>query len=539
MPSYAAWVSYTPDGALDQLLAMRGAHIRPLASAIVLLCDGWQQVDELIRTTTASRRNVQQLLVALGDDVQRSGDRVRIEPAVALAYRERAGLSSTTGADTHEQLPTEHPELLATLAERVRDAPHGLSALDHVQATPDTVLRRALWLGAQYDLRRCRLLLLGDHDLTCLAITALYPEAEVTVVDVDERTLAYLDQHVGDSVRTRHADLRVGLPPELTGWADLVFSDPPFTPEGMGLFAFRGLQALADPRNGRLLLAYGFSATHPTLGWQVQRALSRLGLTFESIVANFHRYLGAQAIGSAADLYVCQPTGSAPRREPRKLAIYTQGRESVDSSREPSPLLTDVRAIAASDGAGVRHQPANWAHPITAAHGTAVTLELTTDPGPWLLRVLLAASAKRVAILLPNQHPDLASAHAQAALRELIHAKYRLRFLRSTPDNQHAVVTADAVTHSDDSGQVAIRQVLTKAHGKLANTWREALIAASAGTLSKNAARTLLADRQPPETLAARLIDLPRHHIMRLLPMIAQTAAEVSPSPPFQAGQTG
>src|SRR5258708_21475303 len=71
--------------------------------------------------------------------------------------------------------------------------------------------------------------------------------------------------------------------------------------------------------------------------------------------------------------------------------------------------------------------------------------DLSGDPGPWLLRVLLAANAGRIAALVPSEHPDVRSQTAQQALADLIGPKYTLRFLRSQPDNWHTIAVADAV----------------------------------------------------------------------------------------------
>ncbi|OZM73720.1 putative methyltransferase [Amycolatopsis antarctica] len=519
---------------LDEVIAAQGVHVRPLRQAIALLLGDWRQHDDLVRDSTLPRRSLGELLDALAGDLEhrevRGGGRLmRIAPSAAPRYRPYAERADQTGngGDGGGEPPA---ALLAATTRDVAEVPVPLAALDHVQATPETVLRRALWLDERYDLRTARLLFLGDHDLTSLAVRAVRPEADLTVVDLDERLLAYVDERSAGSIRTVHADLRFGLPPVAEGAADLVFSDPPYTPEGMGLFAARGISCLAEPARGRLLLAYGYSPRHPALGGAVQRRLSGLGLTFEAIIPDFHRYLGAQAIGSAADLYVCQPTAQAAKATGRRTGIYTHGPQSVESERPERDLLDGLAGIAAADGHTVETRRADWAKPASAPAGTALVFDLTADPGPWLLRVLLATNAGRVATLLPNSHPDLGDARSQAALSELLAAKYRLRFLRSTPDNTHAVVLADAVAPEPDevdgAGLVA-RSLLTRAHGKLANTAREALVRASGtgGTaMTKNEARAALAPLMTGLD-GFRLIDLPRHRLAAVLTGAAELAA--------------
>lgn len=456
-----------------------GLHARAARLAVSLLSDGWQEPEDLVRATATPRRTVAELLDGFGDDLQRRGAAVRLRPDSAQRYRELVGSPADVPADLPDRLQRD-----------IADVPPPLPALDHVQATPDTVLRRARWLDEQYDLRRARLVFLGDHDLTSLAVRALRPEADLTVVDVDDRVLEHLDRRGERTIHTVHADFRFGLPGAVAGTADLVFSDPPYTPEGMGLFAARGIECLARPQEGRLLLAYGYSERHPALGHQVQRALLALGLTFEAIVPDFHRYLGAEAIGSAADLYVCHPTTRAGRKAKGRRAIYTHGPQSVEA-RDTRPDLRDaLHAIAGERGHTVEDVSPDWTKPVNAGDGVALAVDLTADPGPWLLRVLLAANAERVALLLPNAHPDLTNAAAQAALTTLVADKYRLRLLRSTPDNTHAVVVADATASSDTNA--AVHAVWSRAHGRLANLWPGA----------------------PADIADLRLIDLPRHRIV-------------------------
>ncbi|EOD69781.1 bis-aminopropyl spermidine synthase family protein [Amycolatopsis vancoresmycina] len=466
--------------ALDDVLAAHGVGVRPLYRVLDLLRTGDHDLGELVRLSTAPRRSVEAVLAALGDDLDRSGDRLRISPGVAASYLQ---YHAPRFADPLDEAVTTH-DLLPKVAEWVAEVPSPLAALDHVQATPETVLRRALWLDAQYDLTSARLLFLGDHDLTSLAVRAVCPSAALTVVDLDERVLAYLDDRGERGIATAHADLRVGLPPAFAGRFDLVFSDPPYTPEGMGLFAARGVQALREPSEGRLLLAYGYSPRHPALGAQVQRSLATLGLTFEAILPGFNRYFGAQAIGSAADLYVCQPTAKAKKMRGGK-AIYTHGPQSVEAAGTKPALLEKLKEIAAAGGLALESRPVDWS--ISGPEGDAVAMDLTGDPGPWLLRTLLGTNARRLALLVPNAHPDLADERSQTALADLVRGKYALRYLRSTPDNRHAVVVADAVEHQDE--------ILTRAHARLANVALDV----------------------PSDLTDLRLVDVPRHRLADLL----------------------
>ncbi|MFC7341048.1 bis-aminopropyl spermidine synthase family protein [Saccharopolyspora griseoalba] len=497
-----------PIEAVRELLSSAGPLARRAREVLAELTGDPRSLDEIIRRTGVSRRTVEDFLDATGEDLERTPTGYRLTDDAAARYRAEFALDEL-GAP-----PTRTAEQLGLMAGFITTGPPPTTALDHVTATPETALRRAEWMRDNYDLAGAKVLCLGDHDLTSLALSIVEPRAQMRVVDLDERILRHIDSAAaerGYDIGSLHADLRFGLPPELESWADLVFTDPPYTAEGIGLFAARAAECLA-PGNSRLLLAYGYSPRTPALGHKVQQELLRLGMVFEAILPRFHSYYGAQAIGSTSDLYVCQPTAHTRKLALRQASsIYTHGPQSVEAvaGSTGQDLLESVSGLLGSSVTELRSP--GWARPVRASGDPAV-FDLRADPGPWLLRMLLACNAERVGFLVDNNHPDITNQLAQTDLIELVSGKFRLRFHRSTPDSKHAVVLAEAV----ESDSVAA-QLLRRAHGKLGNTWREGLIART-GELTKREAKQQVAELAPnPDDLARRLIDLPRHRASEVL----------------------
>ena len=273
-----------PSGPMDPLMALvarAGVDGRRLRNALAALSDGrWWTLAELVRETATSRRTIESLLREV--ELERSGDRFRlpkppagladptdrtgptgpVSPVDSTGLTGPASLTGSTGpagragltgftvsravpADPVAHLLPDHTGLVARMDELIAKAPRGRHTLDHVAATADTVVRRALLLDARFWLDGARLLCVGDHDLTSLATAMLHPGVEVTVVDLDERILAYIaDQadRLGLDVRTRWADLRLGLPASAQAWADLVDHRPALHP--------RGRRAVRRPRRG-------------------------------------------------------------------------------------------------------------------------------------------------------------------------------------------------------------------------------------------------------------------------------------------------
>lgn len=495
-------------GPVDQLVARFGPVSPRAAQVAVLLAERPRVLADLVGETGLSRRTVESVLDLI--DAQRDGDTFRLDAVPdALAAHVR---------------PRPSPDLdhLATIASWIDGAPAVRRDLDHVAATPETALRRARWLDEQYDLATTPLLFVGDHDLTSLAVTLVNPAARAAVVDIDEDLLAYVE-HVGAAVECRWADLRFGLPPDLAGSADVAFTDPPYTPEGVRLFAAAALRGLRHREYGHVVISYGTGDGQPALGLKVQQALADLGLYTEAVHPRFNRYRGAQAVGSRSDLYVCRATARTWRHLDRldtPAAIYTHGGQSVESAprriADPAALLTDEIAGVVGD---------NWpAGPPSTRLATflgtglppsirrrpgAVAVDLAADPGPWLLRSLLVATVPRVLAVVPDGDPDLPA---------WIGLKYALDVRRHHPDRGLATVTATAVPVGElDRPRRLVRHVLDRATGVLATVWRDGLV--RHGGLSRDAARAAVT-----APAGVRLMDLSRRRIADLLTEVAASA---------------
>jgi Branched-chain polyamine synthase A C-terminal domain len=342
--------------------------------------------------------------------VARTGVTLReVEQVLAASGRlpERAPLSDGAGMD----------ELLA-------DVPAPLSDLDHVPATAATVLDRVRYLHAQYELERCRVLLLGDHDATSLAFGALGAAVrELAVVDVDQRQLRYLASY---GVDTWFADLRVGLPAPLRERFDIVLTDPPYSPAGIGLFAARALEA--SKRESRLLVAYGYPEGSPALGLKVQNELSALELVYEALLPDFNAYDGALAVGSRAALYVLRPTKRSRRIAARRgdrhaEAMYTRGRQAVESTASALPdFLGELEGVGYGRG---------FKRPLrelldTPRPAPAVVVNLAPDLVYSLYQVGVAAVAERVLIVAHNHTEGLRNAAEQDLLRTVVAPRYEV-----------------------------------------------------------------------------------------------------------------
>ncbi|WP_347177100.1 bis-aminopropyl spermidine synthase family protein [Parafrankia sp. EAN1pec] len=542
-----------------------GVRSRPLREILSLLTGGSQPIDVLITRTATPRRAVEELLRSLGPDLTENKHGYRLRAEVIAEYRARFALDGLEPAGAAGD--DRDGDGLGALALLIKNAPAPRRDLDHVAATAGTLARRATWLDTTYDLAGRRVLFVGDHDLTSVALARRQPGAEITVVDLDERTLAYIDataRSEGLSIRTLFGDLRFTLPPAAREWADLVLTDPPYTPEGVGLFLGRALAGLGDRKNGVVVVAYGHSRLHPMLGFQVQQSMQQFGVVFEAILPAFNRYDGAQAVGSASDLYVCAPTSRTWKVLERAVEsfgtrIYTHGTQSVESTAavELGPAATVIgdATAAGSPGArrlGLRSLFTGSDYLRDLGDNADVAVDLTADPGPLLLRALLAVTARKVRFVVPVDHPDVSTPGARAALASLVAPKYRLTFpppaSAGRPRGEaghegggYGVVHADLVDAEADTGgeadvdvgaggptrppapDVTARWLLERAHGRIGNVLREGVIRAAARdgrAISKNDARALVRAQVGTadlDTLDLTAIETPRARLERVL----------------------
>lgn len=214
------------------------------------------------------------------------------------------------------------PKQLAPVARELRmladSAPAARVEIDQCHCTVETKLRRALAMYEAGALGGRRVLLLGDDDLTAVAIKLVAerlgrPAAlrGLAVVDVDPAVVEFVAAALSGSrfpVDVRLHDLREPLPSDLAGAADTVFTDPPYTTAGAELFLSRAAEATAGTPGRDVFLAFGAGRPEETLA--LQRAVAAMGFVVRRLVPSFNDYVGAGVRGGTSHLYQLRTTAS-------------------------------------------------------------------------------------------------------------------------------------------------------------------------------------------------------------------------------------
>lgn len=542
-----------PD-ATSRILHGHGVNASRPRKVLALLSDGrWWSLRDLVRASGVAHAVTSGLVADLVEAGELIREKDNGQDRVRLAHPDDYSAADTEEpADPVSHLLPGYRRILLELTRVVSGGPTSDLDLDHVTATADTALRRALFLSTRFDLADSTVLCVGDHDLTSVALALVSPGARVSVVDLDERVLAHIDattERLGVQVRTHTADLRLGLPTTLRGTADLVFTDPPYTPDGVELFVRRGLEAMTDPRQGRVLLSYGVSEASPRPAATTQARLLRMDLLVEAMWPDFNRYHGAESIGAASDLYVLRPLSRAvPSPMGDTARVYSQGVNAKEArgglghdraeavlrrvgedlgefTDEPAPVLVGSWPREVTDSGTVRLS--TWMEsPVVDVEHAVVNLT-----GGWerlAPRVALAAAfdTRAVYLLLPSSAVWVRDQAGQDALRTCVEPRFRVRFLRGFGADDLTMIRLVPRTAPDPEPgagptSFALRlltHVQERAHGTLTSTLRAGLVEISRlrdRPINKRTSRHAVA-ATPRWVSGHNLLDLPEHRFEEL-----------------------
>ena len=198
-----------------------------------------------------------------------------------------------------------------------------LRKYDQFPATPETVAKRAGVMNFLGDVKGKRILFLGDHDFTSLLVAGLGLAEQITVLDIDSRILSSINSISLESkfnIKTLEHDARNPLPKEIMGKFDVVFTDPPYTSEGIRLFISRAVDALDKVnQSARIYFCYGNSDRAKERFLSIYETIVESGLMIRYVFDKFNRYNGAESIGSSSSLFITEAT---PQTKPSIKGKY-------------------------------------------------------------------------------------------------------------------------------------------------------------------------------------------------------------------------
>jgi predicted methyltransferase len=546
------------DGLRDAVAALRAEWRLDfrVAQRVLEALRAGGSVGEVVARTAADRHDVEEVLRRVDPWLRRDGERYMLAAGngvvaqSTLALDRDAAGAGPAGLQRARVGPDEQA-VAPAMAEIAAGLPPPARELDHVLARPATMAARAGYFAQRYALAGATVLCVGDHDLTSVAVALAEPDAELLVVDVDQRVLEYIGRVAAERglpITTAFADLRIGLPPSFTGRADLVFTDPPYTSDGVGLFLARGLQGLRRSGHERIAFAYGFAGRQLSRGFRTQSVLHELRLVVEALLPGFHRFDGAESIGAASDLYVCRPTRwtwpvvqRAAVADPR---IYTRGPAAAEAT--PTQLVQSIvdEVHGVLGGAPARYLGGGWPAGMGGQSAAdlagfltgqqagpgAAAINLQPHFGALLPQAMLAAAAGPELTVLVVATAAVRAAVAGPVWTLLGASSIEVRAAGQGTEASLVVVRRRAGEPATPAEQV---YAFLSSHpaAKVGNAWRDALVAVAGRqgeTLTKNEARALIqAAGLPRPALQLRLGELPQATLAVLVAAVGATVPAV------------
>ncbi|MFL1674083.1 bis-aminopropyl spermidine synthase family protein [Paenibacillus thiaminolyticus] len=237
----------------------------------------------------------------------------------------------------HEQWhPDDLHDMMSKLEGVFENRPQVDVTIDQSRCTLETSMKRAV-LALQHEVLIGRdIVCLGDDDLVSVSLAFLLKQlfrqnaqksnTRIHVFEIDKRIISYVN-YVAESenlpIVCYEMDFREQLPSEFLRRFDCVFTDPPYTLQGLSLFVSRGIQLLKQEIGLPIFLSFAHKS--PDFALEMQREFSRMGLLVTSVLPRFNQYLGAEIIGNTSQMIVLQSTEETKESIARDYrdALYT------------------------------------------------------------------------------------------------------------------------------------------------------------------------------------------------------------------------
>jgi predicted RNA methylase len=304
---------------ISQASKETGVPTKKILDLLFILRTG-EPVDnnELVQGTGVSKNALNQTKAFLSDLLEPPSKKTQLDASVVQEVQSIFGADYKPEEVLWSILEDENYRRSVELLEKYTDQrPSPERRYDQFTATVETTAKRVSLLGFFGDVEGKRLLFLGDDDFTSVATANLEGAERVVVLDIDERILGEI-RNVSENhnlgIETVRYDARQKLPKELMGKFDVVFTDPPYTIEGVELFVSRAIQLL-DKGNkaARVYVCYGNSDRAKERFLPIYEVFTNSGLMMRWVFDKFNRYQGAESIGSSSSLFIVEVT---PKTKP-------------------------------------------------------------------------------------------------------------------------------------------------------------------------------------------------------------------------------
>lgn len=209
---------------------------------------------------------------------------------------------------------------------------------------PQGVMRRVAFMYERGDLLGSRIFVVGDDDLLSLAAALTGLPQAITVIDIDERLIRFIQKWAekeGLPVEARVMDVQYALPDDLRGQFDVFVTDPVETLPGISLFLSRGVSALKGVGGVGYFGLTTLEASRKKW-YAIQEMLHHMGFVITDIRRQFNVYpqLEGNFFVFQDQLPIVQKLGV-----PADHNWYTSSFYRIEAVQEPRPVVEGTKII--------------------------------------------------------------------------------------------------------------------------------------------------------------------------------------------------
>jgi len=185
-------------------------------------------------------------------------------------------------------------DVLDKFKEIAVDRPKAIPEYDQGYVEEEVTVMRTVYLYQRGDLEGKRIVLIGDDDLTGIALSLTGMPESVTVLEADERIVDYTNKIARklnlNNLKAYIYDVRKPLPKEMQRSFDVFITDPVETLEGFTLFISRGVGALrGEGSSGYFGISYVEASFKKW--YRLHTRLYQMNLVITDIIPHFQRYM--------------------------------------------------------------------------------------------------------------------------------------------------------------------------------------------------------------------------------------------------------
>lgn len=185
----------------------------------------------------------------------------------------------------------------------INNRPAPTFIFDQRPVTAETTVRRVAYMALRGDIQGKRVAILGDDDLTSIALAKTGLCKEIVVFEIDKRMLKYINTISNKDnlhIKTISQDLTKKIPQKYFGYFDTFLTDPTPTPKPITFFTSLGIKLLKK-ENG----AIGYVSLYPShmeRELKFQKSLAKMNVLVTDMIPFFGQYDFVKFTYSGTDL---------------------------------------------------------------------------------------------------------------------------------------------------------------------------------------------------------------------------------------------